>query len=92
MTIQQVTVEITAADVRDVLGFETGVYIPRPQSDRILRGLLASWQAEDEAHANRILAAISPGLAHCILEMRKPGGLSYLRGLLERLEDDGDDD
>ena len=92
MTSVPVTVHVTAADVRDVIGFENGQFPVRDQSDRIFRALLSSWQRGDEEHANRILAAIPAGLAHCILLIREPGGVTALRTLLERCEDDGDDD
>ncbi|WIE81532.1 hypothetical protein [Curtobacterium sp. MCSS17_016] len=86
------TVDVAAADIRDVIGFETGTYPVRDQSDRIFRALLSAWAADNEAHANKILAAIPAGLAWATLELRKPQGLATLRTMLERLEDDGDDD
>jgi hypothetical protein len=92
MTTIHTHVDVASADIRDVIGFETGQYPVRDQSDRIFRALLAAWAAENEAHANKIIAAIPAGLAWAILELRQPQGLTKLREMLERLEDDGDDD
>jgi hypothetical protein len=92
MTIIQTTIDVSAAELRDVIGFETGQYTVRDQSDRVFRALLASWAADDNDRANRILAAIPAGLAWAIIELRQPQGMTKLRDLLERLEDDGDDD
>ena len=92
MTTLKLSVEVSAADIRDVLGFETGAYPVRDMSDRIMRAILGAWQNDDEEHANRIIAAIPAGIAWCVLEIRKPGGMAHLRSLLERMEDDGDDD
>ncbi|MGW8431160.1 hypothetical protein ACWGJ9_08550 [Curtobacterium citreum] len=92
MTTIQMSVAVAAVEIRDVIGFETGQFPVRDQSDRIFRALLAAWAREDEEHANKIIAAIPAGLAWAILELRQPQGLTKLRTLLERLEDDGDDD
>ncbi len=92
MTSIQLTVDVSAADIRDVIGFETGQFPVREQSDRIFRALLAAWASENEVQANRIIAAIPAGLAWAVLELRQPQGMTRLRDLLERLEDDGDDD
>lgn len=92
MTTIQMSVAVAAVEIRDVIGFETGQFPVRDQSDRIFRALLSAWAREDEEHANKIIAAIPAGLAWAILELRQPQGLTKLRALLERLEDDGDDD